>query len=204
MLACLTSQDSDDRDADTSSDDTDRELLPPSRGRRMSSTSSRREARAAIRKKRQQLSPSQRKLSPVPADYVAEQAPKCSTPPQLSFTRSRSPHIRPGSSSSHGVNPQPGTAPPFVRHKAPPTFYSYLPASVSAQFCIPFSAITVSFSAGSRSLTESALLLGSLFMANRQLAFATKSLDTADIYTSLGKTIFLSGGPRPDMPGSQK
>lgn len=151
----------------------------------MSSKSSRREARAAIRKKRQQLSPSQRYLSPVPAEYVAEQAPKCSTPQPLSFTRSRSPHIRPGSSSSHGVNLQPGTAPLFVRHRAPPTFYSFLPASVAAQFCVPCSAITVSFSAGSRSLTESALLLGSLFMANRQLAFATRSLDTSDIYTSL-------------------
>ncbi|KAL4074815.1 hypothetical protein V8B97DRAFT_1868302 [Scleroderma yunnanense] len=185
----LTTQDSDDPGTDTSSDDTDRELPPP-RGRRTSSKVSRQEARETVRKKRQQLSPS-RRLSPAPAEYIAEQAPNCSSPQQISFTRSRSPHIRPGSVSNNGMNSQTGTAPLFVRHKPSPIFSSFLPAVVSAQFCIPLLAVTVSFSADSRSLAESALLLGSLLIANRQLARATGPLDTSDFSVSLEIDILL-------------
>ena len=191
-MARLTFQDSDDRDTDSSSDDTDRELPPP-RGRRTSSKVSRQEAREAIRKKRQQLSPSRRTLSPVPAECVAEQAPNRSSPPPLSFTRSRSPHMRPGSSSSHAIGPQAGTAPQFLRYKTPANYSAFLPATVTAQFRIPFLSTAVSFSAGSRSLAESALLLGSLFIANRRLTHATSLLNTSDIYVSLGKANLFSG-----------
>ncbi|KAG6330837.1 hypothetical protein ID866_8253, partial [Astraeus odoratus] len=180
----------DDSGADTSSDDTDRDA-PPARGRRTSLKTSRQEVRETVRRKRQQLSPSRRALSPTFADYVAEQAPNGSAAHRHSFTRSRSPHLQPASSSGQGVNAQTSAAAPFVRHKGPPTFYSLLPASVTTQFCVPLSSTTVTFSANSRSLAESLLLFGSLFLANRQLVQASKLPDTSNLSVSLGMVILV-------------
>ncbi|KAI6165715.1 Fph type histidine kinase [Pisolithus thermaeus] len=84
------------------------------------------------------------------------------------------------SNSTQGTNTQPNVAASFLRHKVHATFYHLFPAAIIVQFAIPFSATTVTFSANSRGLAESFLLLSSLFMANQQLARAHKLIDVSD------------------------
>ncbi|KAI5998742.1 Fph type histidine kinase [Pisolithus albus] len=175
--------DSNDSDTDNSSDDTDREV-PPVRGRRPSFKSSRQDTMENVRRKRHQQSPPLRTLSPIPADYLGEQLQNGPSPHRVSFTRSRSPHMR-TSNSSQGANVQPIAATSFLRHKVHATFYHLFPSAIIVQFAIPFSATTFTFSANSRGLAESFLLLGSLFLANRQLARAHKLIDMSDRSQSL-------------------
>ncbi|KAI6025596.1 Fph type histidine kinase [Pisolithus orientalis] len=155
---------SNDSDTDNSSDDTDREL-PLVRGRRRSFKSSRQDVMENVRRKRRQQSPPLRASSPIPADYTGEQLQNGPSPHRISFTRSRSPHMR-ASNSSQGVNTQPGGgAAPFLRHKVHATFYHLFPAAITVQFAVPFLATRLTFSANTKALTESFVLLGSLFLA---------------------------------------
>lgn len=174
---------SNDSDTDNSSDDTDREV-PPVRGRRPSFKSSRQDTMENVRRKRRQQSPPLRTLSPIPADYMGEQSQNGPSPRRISFTRSRSPHMR-TSNSSQGANVQSIVAAPFLRHKVHATFYHLFPAAIMLQFAIPFSATTLTFSANSRGFAESFLLLSSLFLANKQLARAHKLIDMSDRSQSL-------------------
>lgn len=170
---------SNDSDTDNSSDDTDREL-PLVRGRRRSFKSSRQDVMENVRRKRRQQSPPLRASSPIPADYTGEQLQNGPSPHRISFTRSRSPHMR-ASNSSQGVNTQPGGgAAPFLRHKVHATFYHLFPAAITVQFAVPFLATRLTFSANTKALTESFVLLGSLFLASKQLARAHKLIDKSD------------------------
>ncbi|KAI6133531.1 Fph type histidine kinase [Pisolithus croceorrhizus] len=99
---------SNDSDTDNSSDDTDREV-PPLRGRRPSFKSSRQDVMENVRRKRRQQSPPLRTLSPILADYMDEQSQNGPSPRRISFTRSRSPHMR-SSNSTQGTNTQPNVA----------------------------------------------------------------------------------------------
>lgn len=144
--------------------------------------------RDTVRKKKQQMSPLRRTLSPVFAEHVVEQKTNGTSGRRRSFTRSRSPHIRTVISS--GQSPHQTTNPPMshARHRAMPTLWALLPGEISLHVPIPFSGICWMFSAGARSLAESLLLLGSLFYANRKLALAFKRLDTSSPSVSSGKT----------------
>lgn len=181
----LIRQCSDDSGIDTAGEDTDDDRLGD-RGRRTSMKTLRQDVRDTIRRKRQQMSPSRRALSPVFTDNVAEQKPNGSLGRRQSFTRSRSPHIRGLSNSSHGAHPQVGSPVPFVRHRSLPALHTFLPAKVLASLPIPFRGTFWTFSMDARSLAESLLLLGSLVYTNWKLSSAFKLLDISDPSISLG------------------
>ncbi|KIJ66657.1 hypothetical protein HYDPIDRAFT_86054 [Hydnomerulius pinastri MD-312] len=145
----------------------------------------RQDVRDTVRRKRQQTSPSRRTLSPIFADCTPEQKLNGSSARRQSFTRSRSPHIRAMSNSSHGAHPQIGSPAPFVRHRSPPTLYTFLPATVSVHIPFPFRGMGWTFSMDARSLAESLLLLGSLVYTNWKLSSAFELLDISDPSISL-------------------
>lgn len=157
------------------------------RGRRTSLKSLRQDLRETMRKKRQQMSPSRRTLSPVFAEHISEQRSNGTSGRRQSFTRSRSPHIRTVNSS--GQSPHQTTTPPMphARHRNPTTSWALLPGEISFHVPIPFSSILWTFSADARGLAEALLLLGSLFYANRKLALAFKQLPIPDPSVSSGK-----------------
>lgn len=148
----------------------------------------RQDVRDTVRKKRQQMSPSRRTLSPVVAEHVSEQKTNGSSGRRQSFARSRSPHIRKVNGSGHSPHQTTSTPISHPRHRAPPTSYALLPGEISLCVPIPCSGIFWTFSADARGLAESLLLLGSLCYANRKLALAFGSLHAPGPSPSSGKT----------------
>ncbi|KAN0092831.1 hypothetical protein V8E55_003615 [Tylopilus felleus] len=132
----------------------------------------RQDVRDAVRKKKQQISPSRRTLSPVFAEHLSEQRTNGISGRRQSFTRSRSPHIRTANGSGQSPHQTTNTPMSHARHRTLPTSCALLPGEISLHVPIPFSGLFWIFSADARSLAESVLLLGSLFYANRKLASA--------------------------------
>lgn len=184
-LSKLTRQKkSDDSDEDTAGEDTD-DGQHLDRGRCTSLKGLRKDVRDTVRKKKQQMSPSRRTLSPVFAEHVSE--PRTNGTSGHSFARSRSPHVR--TLNSSGQSPHQTTTTPMshARHRTPLTSRALLPGEISLHVPIPFSGTFWTFSADSRSLAESLLLLGSLFYANRKLALASTPLHAPVPSVSSGK-----------------
>lgn len=147
--------------------------------------------RDTLRKKKYQISPSRRTLSPVFAENLAEQKTNGTQGRRQSFTRSRSPHIR--TTNSSGPTPHPTMSAPMshARHRTPPISYSLLPGELSLHIPVPLIGLIWAFSADARSLAESLLLLGSLFYANRKLASAFGLLHIPNPSVSSGKSLAL-------------
>jgi len=144
--------------------------------------------RDTARKKKQQMSPSRRTLSPIFAEHVAEQRANGTSGRRNSFARSQSPHIRTVNSSGQSPHQTTNTLISHARHRAVPTSYALLPGDISLRIPIPFSDIYWIFSADARSLAESLLLLGSLYYANRKLAFFFSPEHAPGVLVSSGKT----------------
>lgn len=149
----------------------------------------RQDVRDAVRKKKQQISPSRRTLSPVFAEHLSEERTNGISGRRQSFTRSRSPHIRTANGSGQSPHQTTNTPMSHARHRTLPTSCALLPGEISLHVPIPFSGLFWIFSADARSLAESVLLLGSLFYANRKLASALWPLQhTPGPSVSSGKT----------------
>ncbi|KAH7925472.1 hypothetical protein BV22DRAFT_1046735 [Leucogyrophana mollusca] len=160
---------SDQSGSDTIEEDSD-DALPPHRGRRGSTKSLRKDIRDTLRKKRQQMSPMKRALSPVFADYVAEG----SRPRRQSFTRSRSPHVPLQSNASAAFNPHVSSASPLSqRRRTLSILHNFYPAAISTQIRLPFFGSLWIFCMDTRHAGESLLLLGSLTFASWKISNIT-------------------------------